>query len=230
MSANATGTPSSLGIPTINKSQDPLTGDSVNEIVAVLNTLINGRMAAPSSPSDKHVVRWNSGTSAWVADYVDPANLKQSGATTGQYLSWSGTAWVPSTILQPITVVAKPSMSAATGGAGTSVMGGLAVYFTPTGTGKIRFYVNTGVTGRPGSCSLRYGTGTAPANGAATTGTDPGNGSVTHMGGSNAGVYLMGHATLTAGTQYWLDLVWSDDGAGTSQASNIVAHVIESVS
>jgi len=131
--------------------------------------------------------------------------------------------------LHGTTVFAKPTMSAATGGTGTLIMAGLAVYFTPqTPNGNVRFISNCSITGRSGAAGLRYGTGTAPVNGAAVTGTDPMNGNINHVGGGGAGCVLVGHATsLALGVQYWADMVWGDDGAGTSQALAIVFQVVE---
>lgn len=97
MGANSTGTPTSLGIPTLNLTQDFLKGDGINEIVAALNTIIGGRLIAPAGATDKQVIQWSNSGQAFIADFVDPANLKQSGATTGQALVWNGTKYAPAT-------------------------------------------------------------------------------------------------------------------------------------
>ena len=58
---NSTGTPTSLGIPTINDAQDILNGDGVNEIVESIDNKIAGRMFSPSSPNNGQVVKWSGG-------------------------------------------------------------------------------------------------------------------------------------------------------------------------
>lgn len=93
MSANATGTPTSLGIPTFNVNQDILKGQGVNEMMAAIDPLIAGRMFAPTSPTNNQVVKWSTAGGAWIADFVAPGELKQAGATTGQVLTWNGSAW-----------------------------------------------------------------------------------------------------------------------------------------
>lgn len=95
MTAHANGVPTALGIPTINTAQDNLTGDSVNEIVQVVDAKIGGRMFAPAGALDKEVVKWSSAGGAWIADFVKPSELAQEAATTGQALVWNGTKWAP---------------------------------------------------------------------------------------------------------------------------------------
>lgn len=45
MSANATGTPTTLGIPTLDTAVDAPNGDGINEMMAAIDTLIDARIA-----------------------------------------------------------------------------------------------------------------------------------------------------------------------------------------
>lgn len=68
------------------------------------------------------------------------------------------------------------------------------------------------------SMQIRYGTGTAPSNGAALTGTAVGNKPVYQpaTAGANSGFQCNGVITgLTPGTQYWIDLSCNITGGGT---------------
>lgn len=100
MGANSNGTPTSLGIPTLSPSQDNLNALGINEITQSVDSKISGRMFAPLAPSNLQVVKWSTSSGAWIADFVDPAELKQSGATNGQALVWNTGSgkWVPTTV------------------------------------------------------------------------------------------------------------------------------------
>lgn len=105
----------------------------------------------------------------------------------------------------------------------TNVMCGFGVTYKPTGSGKVlvtvcgAVWTNTGAAGV--TAAPRYGTGAAPANGAADTGTrwgttiDPAY--FTQVGGGAAvGFAYTAVLTLTPGTTYWFDLVYATSNTG----------------
>lgn len=113
---------------------------------------------------------------------------------------------------------------------GTAVMCGFGgtIKLTPSFSGRVRLVMAGTVAGNTGNAgalmALRYGTGTAPANGDAVTGTAFGaqsNGFVTFNNGYFP-LGLVGVASgLTKGTQYWFDCngvqttnatIWSTSG------------------
>jgi len=71
----------------------------------------------------------------WIADFVDPAELKQSGATANQPLVWNGTRWAPGPIARTSVVGSVASAGAITSGTGFTVnktgTGVYAVSFSP---------------------------------------------------------------------------------------------------
>ena len=119
----------------------------------------------------------------------------------------------------------------------TSVkMAGLAGAITPLQTGRIFVVISGTMFGTSANATttntLAYGTGTAPANQAASTGTVAGGiatmvTSVTD--GANQKTPFVIHAIitgLTVGTAYWLDLQ-SASSAGNSTLSDIAITAIE---
>jgi len=111
-------------------------------------------------------------------------------------------------------------------------LGGVAK-LTPVYSGRIKVWILGGVGN---SLSLnstlvqfRYGTGTAPTNGAAVTGTALGNQVTYDLTGAsaNVGFILGGIITgLTPGTAYWFDLSVTV-GGGTSQMNGLSCTVEE---
>lgn len=108
---------------------------------------------------------------------------------------------------------------------------------TPSKTGNLLIIVAGNVTnGNSGGSAiyrLRYGTGTAPANGAAVTGTTLGPLKQTI---STAGLVTPGQTDftlngvaigLTIGTTYWIDYELYETGGGTAAAGNLSVSVIE---
>lgn len=230
MGANSTGTPTSLGIPTLNPAQDILKSDGVNEIVTSIDGKIAARMFAPSSPSDKQVVKWSLAGGTWIADFVAPSELKQEGATNNQALLWNTGSgkWVPTTIT-PSQSMATPSNPTGVISA-TATMCGLAASITPAYTGRVLIVV-TGCAGSPGAgnIQLRTGTGTAPTLGAALTGTQRGaNQAQVLAGGKTTGFACAAIVTgLTLATAVWIDLAQNGDGTNTLTLSSITTNVIE---
>ena len=112
------------------------------------------------------------------------------------------------------------------------VMGGLAIAFTPKMTGKVRITIsgtlknntiNDGAT-----VQIAFGTGTAPANGAAAAGTILTNAAqLTNAIAANAEYPfclsgIVGTATpLTLGTAVWFDLQQAAVTGGTATAQRL---------
>jgi hypothetical protein len=114
---------------------------------------------------------------------------------------------------------ANPTATAST----TLVMMGLGAtcVYTPARTGKVLVTItcgwNTASGASVGNIGVRYGTGTAPVNGAAVTGSSTGFGGgatnsfqVKAAGiGSDIGMAFAGLLALTPNTQYWFDICTS---------------------
>jgi hypothetical protein len=104
----------------------------------------------------------------------------------------------------------------------TGVMAGVAASFTPATTGRALIicsgYMNVSAQGSVGVLNIRYGTGTAPAHGAAPTGTVLNSSQA--IGTTSTASWGMPFSVqvvvtgLTVGTTYWLDVLYSV-GAGT---------------
>ena len=115
----------------------------------------------------------------------------------------------------------------------TGVMSGLAGSFTPAANGAMYFsatMITQNNTANDGcSVQFRYGTGAAPANGAALTGTTVGQAMITS--GSAAQllpVPLVAYvAGFTPGTTYWLDLSEAAVTGGTCSVSQITMIALE---
>lgn len=140
------------------------------------------------------------GASAWAA--LAPG-------TSGQYLISGGAASNPSwsTIAASNLYSNNPADPTGTG-SGTPVMCGLAGAFTPNSSGNVVFSACGNATGDIPGVMLRYGTGTAPANGAASTGTllaqqQPNTGSNSLVSTFSL---IKGVTGLSPGTTYWFDL------------------------
>lgn len=151
-------------------------------------------------------------------------------AVAGDFVLFRGTAGggVYATLLtriaRPAVTIATPS--APTGTVSTSlVMAGLAQSITPTNSGRMFFCItgqlSSSSAGQYASAAFRYGTGSAPANGAAVTGTAIGAG-VSGYSPTGAQAFpftICGYVTgLTPGTAYWFDLAMASS-VGTSGAN-----------
>ena len=122
----------------------------------------------------------------------------------------------------------------------TGVMMGLAVAITPRVSGKLIVFVSgqgdqgTGDNGF--KFDIRYGTGTAPTNGAALTGTQIGGVVTGQVVGSTSTTDVptlpFSHqgivSGLTVGTAYWIDISFGAvGGTTTATASKVNVSVIE---
>jgi hypothetical protein len=117
----------------------------------------------------------------------------------------------------------------------TGVMMGLAVAFTPVRSGNIMVQVegqmqnNTGGDGA--KASLYYGTGSAPANGAALTGTQKGKPGQIDAVPTASKKWPFGISTiitgLTLNTAIWLDLALAAITGGTANLNGLEIVVTE---
>jgi hypothetical protein len=126
------------------------------------------------------------------------------------------------------TYSAKPANPAATTST-SGVMMGLAGSFTPKFSGVVRLSLcgqaQNNTAGDGALAQLYYGTGAAPANGAAVAGTPVGQGTTVTSGMANAfGSFCTGTivAGLTPWTTYWLDGSQYALVGGTATISNPV--------
>lgn len=118
----------------------------------------------------------------------------------------------------------------------TAVMMGLAIPFTPSGSGKVQVTVtgaagtNTGlVTATIGG---RFGTGAAPVNGAAPSGTAWGPAAGLTIRGPAAGLgsgfAVSDVLAMTPGTAYWIDLtLLTANAADTAFVAGLCVAVVE---
>lgn len=111
----------------------------------------------------------------------------------------------------------------------TGVMMGLAYTFTPTYTGNVEINisgdsVNSGPASDGALIQVRYGTGTAPVNGAAPSGTALG-GNIDYISANSSErspFYVGGTAIgLTLGTTYWFDIQLTAVGGGTATIQDV---------
>lgn len=154
---------------------------------------------------------------------------------TGEY--WRLTATTPTwACIAGSTVTLQTAGVSPTGTTSTTgVMMGLAYAFTPVRSGKVFVSIvgtiRNSVTGGNSSAQIRYGTGTAPANGAALTGTAIGAGPGSHAQQTigqapwASSVIITG---LTLNTPIWLDLMLAcASGGGTATLLGVTAAAFE---
>ncbi len=168
------------------------------------------------------------GFSPWAQEST-PTAAKISGAAS---LSSSGVL-----ASNAAAAEAVPTNPAGTTSVSIQVMQGLAGSITPGASGRVLFMAssdgfNTNAVGQGFVVQLRYGTGTAPGNGATATGTA--------LGGAVKGATAIVSSpqqipfalqsmvsSLTPGTTYWFDLGLSAIGGGTATIENISLTAIE---
>lgn len=139
----------------------------------------------------------------------------------------------------PATSQATPSDPTGTTN-GTGLMMGLAGSITPQMSGKVMIVVSgnisaTGIGGGSGAkTQIRYGTGTAPTNGAALTGTAVGN--MAQIVNAALALIVPGNGNftcnavvtgLTVGTAYWIDQSLARITSGTATITGVSISVIE---
>jgi len=159
---------------------------------------------------------------------VTNADLVNTGTTVNGVLCTLGSTCTVTTGASAATQ-SSPS-NPATVSSGTAVMEGLAGAITPTGTGKVLLIVSGNLSNDTGaqSCfaNLRYGTGTAPTHGAASTGTGltP---SITTSNVVSFPFTLNAVVTgLTLSTAIWFDVAVAASG-GNCALGNIMMSAME---
>ncbi len=148
---------------------------------------------------------------------------------SGNVATSNGTTWVSSTAA---SYQATPADPAATTSA-IGVMMGIAGSITPTATGKIFIIISGNISCNNGSVLLktqiRYGTSTAPINGAALAGSTTG--SLLEMTSPNNNFFVPFSCNsivtgLTLSTPYWVDLSLST-ASNTGSLNNISISIYE---
>ena len=151
---------------------------------------------------------------------------------TGPYtvnLQWGTSSSSYLHYLSSIDSVAKDSSA-------TGFMGGLgsSIFFTPIVTGHMLIIMSGNLysttNGNAVTAQLVYGTGTAPAHGAAVTGTVvSGKASVDPVGSNHtecAPFMLETYVSMTVGTQYWIDADCGES-AGTCRMGQVLVTATE---
>lgn len=82
MALDATGTPTSLGIPKLNTTVDNPSGKGINAMMDAIDALLALRIAAPGSPSVGDTISWDG--SDWVAAAAS------SGSPAGSVMAYAG--------------------------------------------------------------------------------------------------------------------------------------------
>jgi len=183
-----------------------------NGSLTLPGNLINTAIADPSAAAGQF---WLSSTN------VD--NLKYSSASTIYTLTSTKSSTNNATAAAPSGTTSATAVMMACGGA-----------ITPANTGRVLItasgqMANTNA-GSGATIDLRYGTGTAPANGDAVTGTLVGiaqtNTSVSAA--QKSGFCVSGIITgLTLGTAYWIDLSLLKVTAGTATITGVTISAVE---
>jgi hypothetical protein len=191
------------------------------------------------------VVGMASGTTVTVGDntsalvFSDGTDFASTNSDAGNIT----TGTVPAARLPSIPASLLPAPASVNGGvtapaatsSPTAVMMGLgsAWFFTPSSTGKAMVIIsgdaanslNGGFT-----YQIRYGTGAAPANGAALTGS-PGSATATNVPSTGFAVPFSTQFVATGlalGTPYWFDLALAVFGSGAASLTNLTISALES--
>jgi len=192
-------------------------------------TAVNNCTGALTYSTTTHTFGCNAGAGT--------GNVVVSGTPTANQLAqWTSATDIKGTAFGTLQLTsAHQSVSPASPGGTTSTTGvmmglGASCKLTPATTGRIRFTIVGNVTNNNTSKTTfvtgRYGTGTAPSNGAALTGTLFNNGvtSTTTAAGSPASIFTLEGiiSGLSVGTQVWYDVsVATNDAATTSSIANL---------
>ena len=161
----------------------------------------NGGTGTSSTPTADGVI-YAASTSAYAST---------SAGTVGQDLTSNGAGVAPTFKSKAATMSTPADPTGTT--SSTGVMMGLAGSITPSKTGMVKIEI-TGTEGNSSNTKttitqIRYGTGTAPTNGAALTGTTAGASTTYILSSSAERSGLVNQAFisgLTVGTTYWIDL------------------------
>ncbi len=206
-STTVNGTTCTLGSTcTVAAAAGTLTGNTLAAGVTASSLTSFGASPTLASPAFTGTVTGN-GT-------IPNAVLANSSITIAGKSTALGASYAPARATStPATPTGTSSL--------TFVMAGLAGSITPATSGNVLFLANVtavnNTTGDGCQTQIKYGTGTAPTNGAAVTGTSAGNQSVASAGAVlNYPMALMGYATgLTVSTAYWYDIAFEAVTGGT---------------
>lgn len=193
-----------------NKTYDTAATGNVLKINGTQVTSISGN-------TSKLTTATGSLTSGNLASFDASGNIKDSGLKS-----------------TPNTYQATPANPTGTTNA-TGVMMGLSGSITPANTGNIMIVISGDAQDSAGNngtvkIQIRYGTGSAPSNGAALTGSTAG-GQPNYLpagGGSPTPFALNAIVTgLTLGTTYWIDISLSVGSGDTAAVKNISISAFE---
>lgn len=136
--------------------------------------------------------------------------------------------------MESVTLYQSNPVDPAGTSSATAVMMGLSGALTPRNTGRMMLMIsgtifNAGI-GQGATVRLSYGTGVAPANGAALTGTQVG-GLVKYISGTIAAKSSFALNALVTGltvnTALWLDLALAATTAGTATVTDLSLTAME---
>lgn len=157
--------------------------------------------------------------------------------TAGSGITITGTTNATVAMTSGATTQQSPANPTGTT-SGTGVMMGLGSSCTITparGTKVVLIFdgYQSNSTANGGVAStIRYGTGTAPTNGAALTGTAVGSGVASQLGGASSLAPFSNVAVVTGlsiGTAYWFDVGVSTLGSGTASVGNVNCSAVEAL-
>ncbi|HTA83602.1 MAG TPA: collagen-like protein [Bacteroidia bacterium] len=231
---NAAGNPtwSAISLTTDVTGILPLANGGTNASLTASNggifysTATAGAILAGTATANKVLQSGASGAPTW-----STATYPATAGTKGNYMVSDGTNFISTGPNASQTNVASPTGVNRT----AALMQGLGATITPGASGKILVVISAQIANSTlndgGRIQLYYGTGTAPANGAAVTGTAVG-GTIEYGDVKTAGnfypistnVIITG---LTTGTTYWVDLSLIALTGGTASLSNVSISIIE---
>ena len=206
---------------------------SLNGLTGATQTFVNDTNVTIVSSGTDHTLGW----SGILSSARGGTGISAAGSA-GNYLRSNGTGFVSSTITKNQLEPADKSSTTST----TGVMLGLAGSITPANSGQVLIIIsgdmdNSGA-GNGTQVRIRYGTGTAPANGAALTGTTAGtlqkyvNGDATGIGVT----FIPGRVpfsvnaivpNLAITTAYWVDLEFGAITGGTARVRDVSMSIVE---
>lgn len=187
-----------------------------NAVDSTIKSNISGGSAAPIDNTISAILDHNLGSTQGSVIYRGAATWAVLGpGLSGQTLQTNGGGQNPTWVSRAGAAAQRNPADPTGTTSGTGVMMGLAGAITPTKTGNIIFVVSGNILATAGqSCfvNLRYGTGAAPANGAASTGT----GMTSSVSSSNAVSFPFSingiPATQSLNVALWYDLAVSSSG------------------
>lgn len=189
--------------------------------------VFNGAGGTPSSMVGTNITGTASGLTA--GSLTNIASL----LTAGRGITLSGTS--NATIAATAGGVYQAGPAAPTGtGSGSAVMMGLGCSITPSYSSRFRVIVNgnqsNSIAGAASFVQIRYGTGTAPTNGAAATGTALGTVSAYNSpSAAYAAPFAPGGIVTgaTPGVTYWFDLSVFQFGGGIATTASVTCSAFE---